>query len=176
MPQNQTTINPSIKEVLDSAPWQPLEVHLNSLKERVDKSIAASHELREKYRQELLSNNPQLALKIKRPSQAALKIAEEIFKTGIIAASDGTISPVPLLAGSKIQIGVVIVSNRGDIVDLVTRVFETELVPTVRNAREFFSNLRSTRSISNLLARAIMLFGERRLLLEQEANWRMLHG
>lgn len=176
MPQNQTTINPSIKEVLDSAPWQPLEVHLSSLKERVDKSITASHELREKYRQELLSDNPELATKIKRPSQDALKKAEEIFKTGIIAASDGTISPVPLLAGSKIQIGVVIVSNRGDIVDLVTRVFETELVPTVSNAREFFSNLRSTRSISNLLARAIMLFGERRLLLEHEANWRMLHG
>jgi len=176
MPQNQSTIKPSIAEILDSAPWQPLEQHLNSLKERVDRSIAASHELRERYREELLADNPELVARIQRPSQAALQQAETIFKTGIVAASDGTIAPVPLLAGSKIQVGVVIVSNRGDVVDLVTRVFEAELTSTTNSAREFFTNLRSTRSISNLLARAIMLFGERRLLLEHEADWRLMHG
>lgn len=176
MPQNQTTTSPSIAEVLNAAPWQSLEQHLDSLTERVDHSINESHSLRERYRLELLSDNPDLINKIMRPSISALRNAEHIFKSGIVAASDGTVSPVPLLAGSKIQVGVVIVSNHGDVVDLVTRVFETELTTTSGNAREFFSNLRTTRRISNLLARAIMLFGERRLLLEHQANWRLIHG
>ena len=38
------------------------------------------------------------------------------------------------------------------------------------------ANLRTARSISNLLCRAIMLFGERRLLLEHNAEWRLLHS
>jgi hypothetical protein len=99
-----------------------------------------------------------------------------VFRQGIVAAADGTVSPVPLVAGSKIQIGVVIVSNRGDVVDLVTRVFETELSSDAKTAGEFFANLRTARSISNLLSRAIMLFGERRLLLQHDADWRLVHG
>lgn len=176
MTQNYTTHSPSIMEVLDSAPWQSLEEHLNYIRERVDSSINKSHELRDRYREELLRENPELGSRIERPSDESINRAIEVFRSGTIAASDGTISPVPLLGGSKIQVGVVIVSNRGDIVDLVTRVFEAELVSTVDNARELFTNLRSTRSISNLLARAIMLFGERRLLIEHKADWRFLHG
>ncbi len=176
MPQNQAATKPSLIDVLNSAPWNSLENHLNDLQERIDISISTSHNLREQYRKELLAENPELYSSIKKPSVQALEQAESIFKTGTIAASDGTISPVPLLGGSKIQVGVVIVSNTGDIVDLVTRVFETELIPTTINAREFFSNLKTTRSISNLLSRAIMLFGERRLLIEHKAHWRLLHG
>ena len=110
---------PSINELLDSAPWVPLEEHLDHLRQRVDRSISTAHELRERYRDELLAQQPQLAAQIRRPTPAALSTAEQLFKTGTISAVDGTISPVPLLAGSKIQIGVVIVTNRGDIVDLV---------------------------------------------------------
>jgi len=40
---------------------------------------------------------------------------------GTVAASDGTVSAVPLLSGSKIQVGVVIVFNSGEIVDLMER-------------------------------------------------------
>ena len=168
--------NASISEVLENAPWQSLELHLDTLKERIDTSVMASHTIRDEYRRELLTDNPALVTKIVRPSNATLESTQEIFKSGIIAASDGTVSPVPLLAGSKIQVGVVIVSNRGDVVDLVTRVFETELSTGAKNAREYFSNLRKARSISNLLSRAIMLFGERKLLFEQQADWRFIHG
>jgi len=84
-----------------------------------------------------------------------------------VAAADGTVSPVPLPSGSKIQIGVVIVFNRGEVVDLITRVFEHELVSVGGSARTFFSELRKARKVSNLLSRAVMLFGERRLLLHQ---------
>lgn len=171
-----STIDTSIADVLDTAPWQTLELHLDTLKERVDYSINASNAIRNKYREELLSGNPDLINKIKSPSEATLKQAQDTFKSGIIAASDGTISPVPLLAGSKIQIGVVIVTNRGTVVDLVTRVFEAELSPASETAREYFSNLRKSRTISNLLSRAIMMFGERKLLIEHEANWRFIHG
>jgi hypothetical protein len=176
MPRHGTINRPSIAAVLESAPWQTLEQHLNTLRERVDQSIRFSHEVRETYRQELLSDNPELQHRIRRPSQALLQQAENLLRTGTLAAADGTLSPVPLLGGSKIQVGVVIVSNRGDVVDLVTRVFEAELVQEVNNARAFFTNLRSARSISNLLARAIMLFGERNLLLQHNADWRMMHG
>ena len=143
MPQNYTTQSPSILEVLESAPWNSLEEHLNFIRERIDQSITKTHDLRDQYREELLRENPELEQAIQRPSEDSMNRAIDLFKSGTIAASDGTISPVPLLGGSKIQVGVVIVSNRGDIVDLVTRVFEAELVSTVDNAREFFSNLRS---------------------------------
>jgi len=168
--------NISIADVLSAAPWQSLEVHLDSIKERIDQSVNASHSIRNEYREELLSDNPDLINKIMKPSESSLMQAQDAFQRGIIAASDGTVSPVPLLAGSKIQVGVVIVSNRGDVVDLVTRVFETELSTGANSAREYFSNLRRSRSISNLLSRAIMLFGERTLLIEHQADWRFIHG
>lgn len=175
MAQNQT-INRSINSVLNSAPWQSLEQHLNLVKEKIDDSIKMSHRLREQYREELLSGNPGLPAKIKKPSNEIMDKAKNIFLNGTVAAADGTITTVPLLGGSKIQVGVVIVSNKGKVVDLVTRVFETELIQSVDSAQAFFNNLRTTRSISNLLSRAIMLFGERKLLLEHEANWRLIHG
>lgn len=173
--QNQT-INRSIDSVLNSAPWQSLEQHLNLVKEKIDDSIILSHRLREQYREELLNENPELLVKIRRPSSEMMDKAKNIFLNGTVAAADGTITTVPLLGGSKIQVGVVIVSNKGNVVDLVTRVFETEMIQSVDSAREFFDNLRSTRSISNLLSRAIMLYGERKLLFEHEANWRLIHG
>jgi len=168
--------NFSISDVLDNAPWQSLELHLNTLTERIDTSISKSHAIREEYRNELLSDRPDLKEKIKKPSEEALRIARDNFKKGIISAADGTVAPVPLLSGSKIQVGVVIVSNRGDIVNLVTRIFETELTSGAKNAREYFTNLGKARSISNLLSRSIMLFGERKLLIEQESDWRFIHG
>jgi hypothetical protein len=168
--------NFSISDVLDNAPWQSLELHLDTLTERIDTSIHRSHTIRDDYRNELLSDRPDIKEKIRRPSEESLKTAQDNFKNGVICAADGTVAPVPLLAGSKIQVGVVIVSNRGDIVNLVTRVFETELTSEAKNAREYFINLRKTRSISTLLSRSIMLFGERKLLSEQEADWRFIHG
>jgi hypothetical protein len=170
------TPKPSIGDILTSAPWVSLEEHLSHIRERVDRSINTAHDLRNRYRQELLSQQPHLAAQIRRVPDAALRRAEEFFKGGTVAAADGTISPVPLLGGSKIQIGVVIVSNRGDVVDLVTRVFETEIASDAATATEFFTNLRTTRAISNLLSRAIMLFGERRLLIQHPADWRLIHG
>lgn len=168
--------NLSISDVLNNAPWQSLEVHLNTLTERIDTSINKSHAIRDEYRKDLLTGKPEIKEQIKRPSEKALKIAQDNFKNGVISAADGTVAPVPLLAGSKIQVGVVIVSNRGDIVDLVTRVFETELTSGAKNAIEYFANLRKARKISTLLSRAIMLFGERKLLFEQKSDWRFIHG
>src|SRR5207302_1612921 len=65
---------------------------------------------------------------------------------------------------------------RGEVVDLVTRVFETELATGSATATEFFASLRRTRAISNLLSRAIMLFGERDQLMKHNADWRIIHG
>lgn len=166
----------SIEEFINNSPWVNLEEHLDDLRERVDTSIDKTHRLREKYREELLSQQPELTTLIKKPSIEKLEEAKTLLKTGTVAASDGTISPVPLLGGSKIQVGVVIVFNHGNVVDWITKIFETEITDETDSAIEYFANLRGTRKISNILSRAIMLFGERKLLLEQQADWRMMHG
>lgn len=82
--------------------------------QNLDDSISKAHKIREQYRNELLQNNPEIKNNIKRPSKEALSSAQNLILTGTIAAADGTLSPVPLLSGAKIQIGVVIVSNTGD--------------------------------------------------------------
>lgn len=167
---------PSIEQILQSSPWRSLELHLDDLRERIDASVNRSNELRVRYRHELLTAQPGLRDQVSTPSQEAMARAEGLLRSGVVAAADGTVSPVPLLGGSKIQIGVVIAFNSGEVVNLVTKVFEAELAPEASTATEFFSNLRASRSFSNLLSRAIMLFGERRLLMQQHADWRMLHG
>jgi hypothetical protein len=169
-------VSPSIEQILRAAPWVDLEEHLNELRERVDRSITLAHRRRAEYREELLANRPDLLQHIRRPSPAAVGKAERLLLTGTVAAADGTLAPVPLLAGCKIQVGVVIVFNSGRVVDLVTRVFEAELTSGAETAREFFADLRKARQVSNLLARAVMLFGERKLLLDQRSDWRMIHG
>ena len=82
----------------------------------------------------------------------------------------------PFSGAPKIQVGVVIVSNTGEVVDLVTRIFEHDLASGAATATDFFAQLQAARGISNLLSRAVMLFGERRLLLDHAADWRMVHG
>lgn len=176
MNQNTTSNRPTIRQVLQNSPWTNFEEHLDDLKERVDHSVKKTNELRVRYREELLATNPDLVNKITRPDQSKLEAAKTLLLTGTVAASDGTISHVPLLGGSKIQVGVVIVFNKGEIVDYITKIFEAEITQDTGNAIDYFQNLRGTRKISNLLARAIMLYGERRLLLDHEADWRLMHG
>ena len=105
--------NPSLAEILQSNPWLPLD----HLRERIDASITRANERRSSYREELLRNRPELVGLIQRPSATYLLTAERLLATGTVAAADGTISPVPLLGGSKIQAGVVIVFNSGEVVD-----------------------------------------------------------
>lgn len=166
----------SLRAILDRTQWVSLEEHLDGLTERIDDSISMTHERRERYRAELLHQNPNLSTQIKRPSSSAIKVAQELLTNGSLAAADGTLSPVPLLGGSKIQVGIVLVSNEGDIVDFVTRIFETELVNEASTAVEFFDEIREARSFSNLVARAIMLLGEREHLINHPADWRLIHG
>src|SRR5690349_16496479 len=118
---------PSILQVLEKSPWTNFEEHLDDLRDRVDNSVRKTNILRQEYREELLQTNPSLLQSIKKPSQESLDKAQRLLLTGTVAASDGTISPVPLLGGSKIQVGVVIVFNKGLVVDYVTKIFEAEI-------------------------------------------------
>jgi hypothetical protein len=168
--------NPSIGALLEAAPWSGLEEHLDGLRGRVDSSVRTARELRRQYREELLRDQPELLAQIRRPSEGSVEWATGLLASGTVAAADGTLAGVPLLGGSKIQVGVVIVSNTGDVVELVTRVFEVELSNNAADAKEFFAQLRQARTHSNLLSRAVMAFGERKLLREHNADWRMIHG
>lgn len=165
----------AINDLLANATWHSLEEHLDGLRQSIDRSVEKSYDLRRRYREELLENTA-LADSIRRPSEAALKRAQQLLGRGVIAASDGTVAPVPLLGGSKIQVGVVIVSNKGEMVELVTRVFEAELVEATGSAKDYFQGLREARRFSNILSRAIMLLGERNHLLSHQADWRLIHG
>ena len=166
----------SLADILAVAPWTNLEEHISHLRERVDASVTASHELRDRLRTEILAQNPTLQTQIRRPDGKVQEWAKNLLRTGVVAAADGTVAAVPLLSGTKIQVGVVVVTNTGESVRLVTRVFEHELSPQGDTAREFFENLRRVHGSSNLASRALMLYGERETLIKQEADWRMLHG
>jgi len=166
----------SLADILAVAPWMNLEQHISHLRERVDDAVRASHARREQLRTEILSEQPDLRRRIRRPRPEALAWAKRLLGSGIVAAADGTVAAVPLLSGTKIQVGVVVVTNTGDAVRLVTRVFEHELTSHGETAREFFANLRQVHGNSNLASRALMLFGERQILLGQQADWRMIHG
>ncbi|MEO3858534.1 hypothetical protein [Acrocarpospora sp. B8E8] len=166
----------SLADILAVAPWAELEEHINHLRERVDTAVLASHARRDRLRTEILSENPEIRARIRRPRPETLVWAKNLLRTGIVAAADGTIVAVPLLSGTKIQIGVVVVTNTGESVRLVTRAFEHELTASGETAREFFENLRKVHGRANLASRALMLFGERQILLAQEADWRMIHG
>jgi hypothetical protein len=168
--------SPSIAEVLAAAPWRDLAEHVSDWRERIDRAIRASHDLRRRYREELLAADPNLPFRIHRPSPEALARAISLMQTGTVAAADGTVSQVPLVSGAKIQVGVAIVFNSGQVVDLVTRVFEHELATGADTATEYFARLRRTRQVSYLVSHAIMLFGERQQLMAQSADWRMIHG
>ncbi|HET8892549.1 MAG TPA: hypothetical protein VFM96_00430 [Gaiellaceae bacterium] len=134
-----------------------------------------THRMRLAYRDEIMRSTD-VPQQISRPGPAALEQAKALLTSGSITAADGTISGVPLLGGAKIQIGVVIVSNRGHVVDAVTRIFETDLSVRSSSGTEFFANVKKARGYSNLLARALMLYGERKLLIDEEADWRIVHG
>ena len=167
---------PSIAEILAAAPWTDLERHLDLLRDRVDAAVLASHARRDQLRTEILAENLDLPTRIRRPDQAALDRAKNLLRTGVVAAADGTVAAVPLLSGTKIQVGVVVVTNTGETVRLVTRVFEHELAAQGGTAREFFASLRRVHGNTNLASRALMLFGERQILIGQDADWRMIHG
>lgn len=166
----------SLADILAVAPWVELEQHIDHLRERVDVAVLASHARREQLRTEILSENPGLRAQIRQPRPEVLAWAKGLLRSGIVAAADGTVAAVPLLSGTKIQVGVVIVTNTGESVRLVTRVFEHELATQGETAREFFENLRAVHGASNLASRALMLFGERQILIGQESDWRMIHG
>lgn len=166
----------SLADIIAVAPWMELEQHIDGLRERVDDAVLASHAKRDQLRKEILSDSPELRAMIRRPSAPLLAWAKNLLQTGVVAAADGTVVAVPLLSGTKIQVGVVVVTNTGASVRLVTRVFEHELAMPGKSAREFFENLRKVHGSSNLASRALMLFGERQILLQQEADWRMIHG
>lgn len=176
MSAGKTSTNNSIETVLSKNAWNNLEKYLDDIGDSIDKSIKKSNDLRVKYREEILNDHPQLREQIKTPSLESLKNAEYTLTHGTVAASDGTLSIVPLIGGSKMQVGVVIVYNTGNCVDYVTRVNEVELADDASSAKDYFTKLREARKFSNLLSRAIMLYGERNLLLDHKADWRMIHG
>ena len=169
-------VETSLRTILDRTPWVSLEEHLTGLPDRIDASIEMATEQRRQYRAELLEQNPELPKHIKRPSSSSMTKARSLLTTGTVAAADGTLAPVALLGGSKVRVGLVIVSNTGEVVELVTRVFESELADQSSTAAGYFEALREVRSVSNLVARAIMLLGEREQLMNHPADWRLIHG
>jgi len=91
----------SLADILEVAPWLDLEAHLDRLRERVDTAALASHARRDQLRTEILSENPELRAKVRRPRPESMEWAKSLLRTGTVAAADGTVVAVPLLSGTK---------------------------------------------------------------------------
>lgn len=105
----------SLADILAVAPWVELERHIDQLRERVDEAVRASHARREQLRTEILAQDPAVKERIRRPRPELMAWAKNLLRSGIVAAADGTVAAVPLLSGTKIQVGVVVVTNTGDL-------------------------------------------------------------
>ena len=55
-------------------------------------------------------------------------------------------------------------------------VSERELAEPSSSVMEHFENLRTKHRISNLLLRALMMYGERQLALKRTEKWKLVHG
>ncbi len=188
-----------IGETLDLDTWQPGE-DLAAMYERLEREIAVAVQqedrIRERIRAELF---PYV---FKRPgaphgagcytvdSRTIEKVHRGLLFTGAVEACDGTSLIHDSLALTIAQIGVSLVSYRGDQGTWVQRLFRRDLrvsgLDPIGEAMTMLERRRkrassedgsSTDRLSELSRRGIMAYAERAILLHKSnAMWRMGHG
>lgn len=169
------------KTLVDPSLWKDYDSFVKSTGEQLERDLRKSIELRRKLREELLKE-PKLKERIRpKPSEEKkwhnlLAWAEEELFSGNVTAVDGTISHFPMVSGTRCRIGVVATSYRNNRIEKVLYVSERELAEPSESPIEHFQNLVSKHRISNLLLRALMLYGERHLALARPERWKLVHG
>lgn len=169
------------RSLVDPALWKDYETFIQGADIRLEEDIKKSMEKRKELRKELLSD-PKLRERI-RPQQKELSKwegllhwAEDELFGGKVGAVDGTISSFPMVSGTRCRIGVVSTSYKNKRIEKVLYVSERELAEPSSSVMEHFKNLRTKHRISNLLLRALMMYGERDLALKRPEKWKFVHG
>jgi hypothetical protein len=169
------------KSLVDPSLWKDYESFIKDIDKKLEEDIRKSIEKRKELRKQLLSD-PKLRSMI-RPRKDEmnkwkdlLKWAENELFSGNVAAVDGTISHFPMVSGTRCRIGIVSTSYKNNRIEKVLYVSERELAEPSSSAIEHFENLKQKHSISELLLRALMMYGERQLALARPERWKFVHG
>jgi hypothetical protein len=168
-------------ELVDFSNWKDFDSFMQDFDKRLDKDIKKSLEIRRKLRKKLLAN-PKIKQAIRPREQDIEKwkslldwAGKELFG-GNVCGVDGTLSHYPMASGTRCRIGIVTTSYKNDRIEKVLYVSERQLVEKSKTPMEHFNKLLQGHRISNLLVRAIMLYGERQLALKRQEKWKFVHG
>ena len=160
--------------------WKDLETHFRTssteLEINIKDTVKSEQGLRVRARKYLQEKK-----KIKKVTEKELKEAEKLLFGSKVCAADGTYASVNLsTTGIKGQIGIVTTSYVNKRTDYVSYFFE----PLINvQAKEFIEVLEARRrmrdqneNISPSHIKAIMLYMERRKILDRKEPWKMVNG
>jgi hypothetical protein len=189
----------SLANTLDLHTWQPGENLANlygRLEQEIEQAVEQESRIRDRIRSEVF---PRLLTRKGAPKGAGVyqvlphhveKVHRGLLFNGQVEACDGTSVPFDTLPISIVQIGVCLVSYRGDQGSWVHRLYRRDLrvggLDPVQEAVELL-NERQKRSgydqgskrdtLSDLARRGIMSYAERAVLMKMaKSPWRMGHG
>jgi hypothetical protein len=169
------------KDLVDPSLWKDYDTYVKEADGQLEKDVVASLEIRKKLREELLQD-PEFKNKIRPKKEERKKWeetcawAEQELYGGNVAAVDGTIANFPMISGKRCRIGIVATSYKNNRIEKVLYVSERQLVEPSLSAKEHYQNLAKTSTMSNMLLRALMLYGERDLALKRPERWKFVHG
>lgn len=166
------------EDFIQPSNWKDLDTHLrtssDNLEENIKETSQSEQSLRVQAREYL-----QTKMKIKKVSDKDLKTAEDLLFNNQVCAADGTYTSVGLsTTGIKGQIGIVTTSYINKRTDYVSHFFEPLLSVTKGSFEEVLEAKRSMDddAISPSHIRAIMLYMERKKVLERSEPWKLLNG
>lgn len=188
-----------LSKTLDLDTWHPgedLVEMYNRLREEIADAVKDEKRFQEQIREQIFpilrtrQDAPPGAGVYKVTADQLQEVHQKLLFNGGVEACDGTVVPYDTLPVTITQIGVCLVSYRGDQGSWVHRVFRRDLRATGKNPIDETLNLldrrhnrgaidqQSTRDqLSSLTQRGIMAYAERAVLLEKsQAIWRMGHG
>ena len=195
----QTAFNEPLSRTLDLDTWHP-GADLVQLYNRMEQEVADAVKQESRYRREIRRVIfPLLQTRQDAPANAGVysvtkeqveSIHRKLLFNGAVEACDGTVSGQDTLPVTITQIGICLVSYRGDQGSWVHRLYRRDLRATGANPVEETLELldrRRARSgqdqpsardrMSDLARRGIMAYAERAVLLDRsKATWRMGHG
>lgn len=197
--QFEAAFGESLERTLDVRTWRPgadLGLVYDRLVAQVAEAVRQEERVRDPFRREVF---PRIIQRPGAPKGAGLyraspttiaRVHRGLLFRGAVEASDGTIQRHDTLPVTFFQVGVSLVSYRGDQGTWAQRLFRRDLRlagddPTAealallkrRGERSGLNQLDLRDSLGEMARRAIMEYAERAILLyRSEAIWRMGHG
>ena len=169
------------ERLVDLSNWTDFDTFMQDFGERLDRDVKKSIDIRRKLRKALLSN-PKIRKAIRPRKEDVEKwesllewAGEELFG-GNVCGVDGTLSHYPMASGTRCRIGIVATSYRNNRIERVLYVSERELAEGSKTPFEHYNKLLEGHRVTNMLVRAIMLYGERQLALQRPEKWKFVHG